>query len=425
VLCRLLRFAAAGWLVALLGPTGAWADDGGGLAVGGLLDVRAIRTGDAQDWLHGGFGKLRYGSTDGRPATLLRVSQASFLLAVPVGDFVSAHVQLNGETNDDVAGQGARVGLTQAFVDVRAEPGPRVRLRGRVGLFFPPVSLEADGPAWTGPYTITPSAATSWIADEVRTVGAEARVAVQPEKHELAVSASVYGYNDPTGSLLAWRGWALGDRQTMVGDRLPLPPLYSISSAGVFPRQAPWVQPLREIDGRPGYSIGASWSAAGAFELRAFHYDNRAEQTEIYNGQYAWHTRFDSAAVRVRWRAFELLGQYLSGTTLMGPVAEGRPLVDAPFRTAFGMASAVCGRHRLTARYDDFEVQDRDVHVIDDPNAERGHAWTAAYAFRIGESHRLAVEVLRVRSDRAARATLGLPTREDETQAQASLRLKF
>jgi hypothetical protein len=406
-------------------PGSASADDGRGIALGGILDVRGIRTGEELDWLHGGFGKARYGSADGDAATLLRVSQASLLLAVPMGEFVSAHVQVNGETADAVAGEGARVGLVQAYVDARAEPGPRVRLRGRVGLFFPPVSLEADGPAWTGPYTITPSAATSWIADEVRTVGAEARVAFQPEKHDLALSASVYGYNDPTGSLLAWRGWALGDRQTMVGDHLPLPPLPSISSTGVFPRQAPWAEPFREIDHRPGYWVAASWAAAGVFDLRALHYDNCARQTEVYDGQYAWHTRFDSVAVRVSGRGLELLGQYMSGTTRMGAVVQGHPLVDAPFRTVYGMASAVHGRHRLTARYDDFEVEDRDVHTLDDPNAERGHAWTAAYALRIGESHRLAFEVLRVTSDRAARASLGLPTRTDETQAQASLRLKF
>jgi hypothetical protein len=397
----------------------------GGLRVGGLFDVRGVRTDDTRSWLDGGPGTLRYGSPLAGHATLLRLSQASLLVDAPAGDFVSAHLQVNGEADGDRDGLRQRIDLIEAYVAVRAEPSARVRLRGRLGLFFPPVSLEADDAAWTGPYAITPSAATSWIADEVRTLGAEARISFRPGSHEMSLAAAAYGSNDPTGSLLAWRGWALGDRQTGVGDRLPLAPLPSIQSSGVFPRQAPWVQPFREIDGRLGYYVAASWKKAGVLDARAVHFDNRGRPTDFDGRQYAWHTTFDSAALRLQWRGLELLGQYLWGSTEMGALIQGRTAVDAPFYTAFGMASVVRGRHRLTARYDDFEVEDRDAYQTEDPNAQRGHAWTAAYSFRTGESHRLAVEVVRVESDRAARADLGLPVHATETVGQASFRVKF
>jgi hypothetical protein len=411
----------------LVGAMGglAGAGDGEGLTVGGLFDLRGAYTDDTPSWLDGGLGKTRYGPPVAGRAALFRLSQASLLVDAPVGELLSAHLQVNGDADGDREGQRSRIDLIQAFVDVRGEPSSRLRLRGRLGLFFPPVSLEADGPAWTGPYTITPSAATSWIADEVRTLGAEARAAWRPEEQEIAFAAAAYGGNDPAGSLLAWRGWAMGDRQTGLSDRLPLAPIPSIQPDGAFYRQPEWVQPFREIDGRLGYYVAGSWKKTGVFDLRAIHYDNLARQTDFDGYQYAWHTRFDSLAARLQWRGVELLGQYLSGTTLMGPVVDGRPVVDAPFDTAFGMASLSHGRHRLTARYDHFEVEDRDVLQTEDPNTEHGHAWTAAYSLRTGESHRLAVEVLHVESDRAVRAALGLPVHATETLAQASFRVKF
>lgn len=401
------------------------AADGEGLVISGLFDIRGVYTDDTPSWLDGGTGKTRYGPPIAGHATLARLSQASLLVDAPAGDFVRAHFQLNADADPDRQGERSRVDLIQAFVDVRAEPTARLRLRARLGAFFPPVSLEADGPAWTGPYTITPSAATSWIADEVRTIGGEGRISLKPGRHELSLAAAAFGGNDPTGSLLAWRGWALGDRQTGLGDRLPLSPLRSIGSGGVFDRQPQWVQPFREVDGRLGYYVAGSWKGEGIGDARGIHYDNRGRPTDFDGSQYAWHTRFDSAAARIEWHGIELLGEYLWGVTQMGPTVAGRPAVDAGVYAVFGMASVSAGRHRLTARYDRFRVDDDDAYQAEDPNAEHGHAWTAAYSLRTGEQHRLAVEVLRVESERPGRVDLGAASRVTETLAQASFRVKF
>jgi hypothetical protein len=394
--------------------------------VHGLLDARALRTDRTRSWMDGALGKTRYGPpvTDA-PATLLRLSQASLLVDAPVGDLVAAHLQINGDADGDFELDSSRLDLIQAFIEVKPEPSPRLRLRARLGVFFPPVSQEADEPAWTGPYTITPSAATSWIADELRTIGAEVRLALRPEGQEISVTGAVLGGNDPTGSLLAWRGWAMGDRQTGLSDRPRLAPIPSIEPNGLFEQAPRWVQPFREIDGRVGYYAAASYRKTNTVDVRVIHYDNDADETVFDGQQYAWHTQFSSAAARLRIGAVELLGQHLRGGTLMGRTAAGRPAVDCNFWTTFGLLSLSVGRHRLSARYDEFYVEDDDEYVVEDPNEEHGHAWTAAYSLKTGEAHRLALEVLQVDSRRAVRPQIGLPEHARETLVQASFRVRF
>ena len=402
------------------------AAEGEGPQIHGLLDMRAVRTDHTRSWLDGGLGKTRYGPPVGDDeATLLRLSQVSLLVDAPIGDVVSAHVQVNGDAEGDREIDSSRVDLIQAFVELRSEPSPKLRLRARLGLFFPPVSQEADEIAWTGPYTITPSAATSWIADELRTIGIEGRAALKTEQSELAATGALFGGNDPTGTLLAWRGWALGDRQTGLSDRPPLAPIPAIEPGGLFEQAPRWVQPFREIDGRLGWYAAASYRRNGLVDVRLIRYDNRADPVVFDGFQYAWKTRFSSAAVRVELGSLELLGQYLGGDTTMGRTPAGRPKVDNTFWAAFAMASLHLGRHRLSVRYDDFYVDDDDEFQVEDPNHEDGHAWTAAYVLRTGEAHRLALEWLNVDSDRDVRPSLRLPARAQETQLQASFRVRF
>ena len=109
----------------------------------------------------------------------------------------------------------------------------------------------------------------------------------------------------------------------------------------------------------------------------------------------------------------------------MGDVGDGVLAVDTRFRSAYALLTAGFGRHRVSGRYDWFDVEDRDVFAAEDPNAEDGHAWTAAYLLTLHETARLAVEWLRVTSDRASRADLALGTEATETQVQASVRFVF
>ena len=63
----------------------------------------------------------------------------------------------------------------------------------------------------------------------IRPIGAEwsmrRRFGYAGSPHELGAFAAPFYGNDPGGTLLFWRGWALHDRQTRLNDRLPMPPL--------------------------------------------------------------------------------------------------------------------------------------------------------------------------------------------------------
>lgn len=389
--------------------------------IGGVVDARFISTDSTVSWQDGSLGKLRYGGADGERSELIRISQASLLVQVSLSDVLSAKIQLNADAEPDRFRGHSAVDLIEAYLSYRPVLSPFVRLRMRAGVFFPPVSLENTGPAWTTPYTITTSAINSWIGEEVRPSGGEFGLVLAPHSQEIVISGAAFGNNDPSGSLLAWRGWTLNDRQTGLRDQLPLAPIPGIQDYGVFPRQAPWVQPFREIDGRLGYFANASWTNRW-FELRGFRYDNRGVPTDFDGAQYAWYTEFNHFGAEVHLPAgFEIISQVLGGDSKMGPA----DAVNINFRSAYVLATTVVGRHRFTVRYDTFRIKDHDRFPELDNNKEDGSAWTAAYLIQTGEKHRLGFELLRVESDRPVRASLKLPVHDVELQFQASARIMF
>lgn len=388
---------------------------------GGVLDARFISADPVVSWQDGGLGKLRYGGADGERSELIRLSQASLLISASLSDTLSAKLQLNAEAEPDRFDYHNSVDLIEGYISYRPVLSPYVRLRMRAGVFFPPVSMENIGPAWTSPYTITTSTVNSWIGEEVRPTGAEFSLVLSPSSQEIAITGGAFGNNDPAGSLLAWRGWTLNDRQTGYGDRLPLAEIPAIQPDGLFTRQAPYVRPFREIDGRLGYYVGVDWSHR-LFELRALRYDNRGVPTDFDGTQYAWYTEFTHIGLSLHLPAgFEVIGQWMDGDSQMGP----HNAVDIAFNSAYLLVTDSFGPHRLSVRYDTMRVKDRDRWKVLDNNQEDGSAWTAAYLIQTGEHCRLAVELLRVESDRAVRASLGLPVHEVELQFQASARILF
>lgn len=409
----------------LLVPAPAAADDPT-IKVGGLLDVRYARTDDTRSWLDGGLGKLRYGAGVNGRANLVRLSQVSLLLDAELTPVLTAHVQLNADAEPDEAGLRSRADLVEAFVLYRPELSEKVRLRLRGGAFFPPISLEHEGPAWTSAYTITGSAANSWIGEEVRTVGAEGTLVLKWDRDEARLTGAGFGSNDPAGTLLGWRGWSLHDRQTGFGDRLAYPEIPGMGPGLPFERNARWVEPLVEIDGRIGWYAGATVKRSGTYEARALRYDNRGDRTVFDGKQYAWQTHFNAFGLRVELPGrIHLLGQYLKGETYMGQTPTGDAAVEVPFRAAYGLVSVPVRRHRLSVRYDWFRTEDEDVMTELDPNDEDGSAWTACYAFEAAKGLRFAAEVIRVESDRTVRPLLGGPRHAEETLLQLSWRTSF
>jgi hypothetical protein len=418
-------------LAVLVSLNAAWAqeeDEGGGtsVSVSGVAEVRYAHTGDVQSWLDGGLGKTRYGTLDGHVANLLTVPFVSLVVDATHDEQLSAHVQVNLDAEPDAALDRGRVGLAEAYIGYVNDVSPTVRLRLRGGLFFPPISLENRGPAWTTIYTITPSAANSWVGEEVRAAGVEGRLGLVSGENELWLTGAAFGWNDPTGTLLLWRGWALHDRQTITSEKLPLPPLSSIGPGHLFDHQAPWDAPIREIDGRLGYYAGAEARLAGRLEINGLYFDNRGDPASFDGKQYGWATDFWNAGTRLRLPGgFEVLGQFMDGKTAMGVMPDGTIMAEAGFRTWYVLGTGVAGPVRVSARYDDFWVRDDDPFVAIDNNNETGDAWTVAVMVQAGGHLLLMGEWLHVDSDRPFRTDLGLPEQATENLLQIGVRLMF
>jgi hypothetical protein len=409
-------------LLALLLSAPAVAEDGFRLRVGGFVDLRAARTDGTTGWLDGGLGKLRWGGEDGESRTVIALAQSSVVLNARFGEELRAFAQVNVDTGSYPTSGLAGLDLVEGWVSYRPRFSNVVGARLKAGHFFPPVSLENDGIAWSPTRTLTASALNSWVGEEVRVTGAEASLELFLPTSDLSFTGAVFGGNDPCGSLLAWRGWAMGDRQSGLSDRLPLAALPTFEQDGVFPAQDPWVAPFREVDGRAGWYAAASYVLPERLEVRALLYDNRGDPLAIEDGQYAWKTRFTGAGAKLHLgRGVELLGQLLDGWTVMGP----EEAVDAYYRSWFLLASAARGPHRLTVRYDEFRVRDEDRYRVEDPNDEEGEAWTAAWAVQLDGRTTVLLELLSVDATRPARALLGLPGRARETIVQVGVRGRF
>ncbi len=392
------------------------------LRVGGLVDVRAVRTDDTTGWLDGGLGKLRWGGEEGDGRTVLALAQSAAVFRASLGEELRAYAHVGVDTGSYPVSGLAGLDLVEGWVSYRPRLSDVLGVRLRAGHFFPPLSLENDGIAWSPTRTLTPSALNAWVGEEVRVTGLEASLEVFLPTSDLTFTGAVFGGNDPCGSLLAWRGWAIGDRQSGLSDRLPLSALPIFEPGGVFPAQDPWVAPFREVDGRAGWYAAAAYVLPERLELRALLYDNRGDPLALEDGQYAWKTRFTGMGVRVQlaW-GVEVLGQFLDGWSVMGPEES----VDLHYRTWYLLASATRGHHRFSVRYDEFRVRDEDRFRAADPNDEEGDAWTAAWSFELDRRTSVVLELLSVDSTRPARALVGFPERARETLVQVGVRGRF
>lgn len=395
-----------------------------------LFDLRFAYTDDTLGFLDGGLGKTRYGGDEeGDERALARLSQLSVTADLRLFEGLDAHLQVNVDAEPDRGSAADRLDVIEAFFRYSFGLGGQNQARGKVGLFFPPISLEHPGDAWTTFYTITPSVINGWVGEEIRSLGAEVSFARTGMENELSLTAAGFGWNDPSASLLAYRGWAAHDRQTGFADRIPLPPLPSIGEGGVFSGQAAWAEPIREVDDRVGYYAAASWDNYRRFLVNAVYYDNRARPDAFDSEQYGWRTRFYDLGALLTFgdgtTGPELLTQYLSGDTWMGSQAPGLPKVTFDYRSFYSLLTVPLGRHRLSLRYDWFETVDRDEFEAVDDNDEDGNGVTLAYLVRTADRQRLALELLRVSSDRDGRAAIGLPPAAVEWLFQLSYRVSF
>ena len=385
------------------------------------IDVSAIRASGYTSWTEGFVGKLLYDdNNDG-----LKISQTFADFNFQLTDTLNAHAVVEAYGDN----LGPIVGFTTANVEWRPVPRSENRYRLKVGVFYPHMSLENVSAGWNSPYTISFSTINTWIAEEVRVVGAELSVSRRPEifggAHTFSLQGAVFGANDPTGSLLAWKGWSAHDRQSRFGDRLPLAPLPAIQPGEPIDRQDPYVKPFREIDGRAGYYVGGEWRFNQQLLFRAMHYDNRADPTAFEDGQYAWGTKFEHFAVQAALPGdWDLLFQWMAGTAVMGPVSNGTHLVDTEFRSSYLMLTRMFDRHRLSLRYDMFEVTQNDD-TDEDNNDEDGFVWTLAYFYELSSKVSIGAESMIIKTHHCGWKYYDIDQSRTEKQLQLSVRLRF
>lgn len=413
-------------IVGLLGAGGAHAADDASLPswleldVTGLVDARLALTSKTLSWEEGGLGKVRWGSSDGKAGVIAR-PEGALIVEPHFGFDVSGFVHLQASSQQRPA-----VDVVEAFLDYQTPPASRFGLEVKGGLFFPKISVENTGIAWTSPYTITSSTINSWIGEELRTIGTELTATWRPSAlSEIGATGSVYYFNDPAGTLLAWRGWTLSDREAGIFDRLRVPVVRIIRRGAQLDRQAHTEEPFHEIDSKQGYYLGAHASHRDFGHLQVLWYNNNADDRELKFAQWAWRTKFWSAGyTSPTWADITFLAQGMVGSTtvITLPLPRG-PFVDTRFWSAYALVSKAWNRHRVSLRLERFGADDRDFAA--DNNNEQGTGITAAYVFRPAERQRLTLEVLHVKSDRPERRYFGASTKARETVLQASYRYFF
>jgi hypothetical protein len=399
------------WLVALLGltawPAAAHAQD---FHAQGFIEARLpVANSDDVSWTDGGLGKARFGDGD---HGLEAAGALSLSWQLSPSWLAVADLQAQPQASPGL-------GIISAYLRWRPVSTSKWRPSARIGLFFPPISLENEGVGWTSRWTLTPSAINSWVGEELRTAGIEARLERRMTRGSLEGGVALFKWNDPAGDLIASRGWAMGDLTSPWNATVREP---DISNGGTRIAYKPFV----ENDGRVGWHADLAWHGANGVKLTALRYDNRADPNTDgdHAGRevYSWKTRFGALGAEVPVGGFVFVSQWMDGSTIIEPVPE--LFFETRFRAGYLLAARDRGRWRPALRYDRFRT--RNVpESPDNPFDEDGHAWTAALNWRPRDSIRVTAEWLRIDSRRGLRLFEGLPSRQRDNLLQLSFRYQF
>jgi hypothetical protein len=390
--------------------------------VHGVASARGLVVESQRSWLEGGFGRLTEGA--GEPEDALPAVRGQLHLGLDWRPgaiwLVRASGVLQGEPDSSL---GQRAGVVEAFVQAQPDLSARTVLRVRAGVFFPPTSLENVDRLWQSPYTVTLSAWNTWVGEEVRLGGLETAWILQGARDRVEVAGAAIGLNDSSGALLAWRGFALGDRLTTMGELLPLPPLTTLDPGGAFDKQRDdGTRPVEELDNRVGWHARVRYAREGRFRLQAAFTDNRGDRA-LHRGQYAWRTWFAQAGLEANLGPdLTLIAEGALGDTGMGlPAPSNR--VDLRFRTGYALLSWSRGPFRVSGRLEAFDNEDRDG--VAEPNGEDGWALTGAVFWQATRLLRVGAEYLDVHAQRPAAAFSGADPDTDAQRAMLELRLAF
>ena len=398
--------------------------DAGDLTVQGYAALRGVGVNSQPSWRDGAFGRVTVGATSSEDDDSYAVGKLHLALDWQPSPFFGAYVHVAGRAEPSQV-DGEELGVIEAFLHASVPAGGSGSLNFQLGHFFLPTSRENVELAWSSPYTLTLSALNSWVGEEMRLTGLKTEYQLDTGSNsQLRFGASAFGGNDSGGALLAWRGWAFGDRLTAFGEVVPLPPIRSLARDGVFYKQRnDGTKPFEDdLDGRVGWAAFARWRHSDRALVQVSRYDNRGDRA-LYQGEYAWRTQLDIVGVELRpYDNWTLAGELMDGSTGMGLVLPTK--VQADFEAAYLLASWHHRGWRTTLRYDTFEVVDVDGPAAD-VNDEDGDAWTFAVFYEPRDSLRLGLELSSIDADRPAAAHNGFDPDTGADSVKLELRYYF
>ncbi|MDQ0251865.1 hypothetical protein J2W22_003953 [Sphingomonas kyeonggiensis] len=385
-----------------------------------LLDGRLVAANGHERFSDGGMSITRFsGAKDGGFRVEPLPIEADLIWTPRFTNTLSGNVSVawQRDQEDDVD-------IIESFVTWLPPRTGKVSISAKAGLYWPEISLEhATGGAWSTVHTITPSAINSWVGEETKVVGAEVTLSASLGNHDISATAGVFGFNDTSGTLLSFRGWALHDLKATMFGRFQLPPrndFMKFAQEGV-------TRSTIELDDRPGFYGRIEWRPPSSFSVNAFYYDNRGDP-EVFtpNKQWGWRTRFANLGLTFEpVQGTRILAQGMYGTTQMGFKEHGVYWVDTLYQSAYVLVAHEIGKGEVSGRAEFFNTRERGSEMNHADEKQDGWALTLAGRWAFTSKLTGFLEVLNVHSDRGTRARLGLPDGETQTVVQASLRLRI
>jgi len=346
--------------------------------VHGFLTARAISVNAPLSWTENGYGIFDVGSPiqGTRRTENLELGQLGFDFTPTTWILVHADGIARREPSGTV---GKRAGFVQAFADVYTE-----KIRFRAGAFWLPTSRENLDPMWNSRYTITYYALNTWIGEEARPIGADLQFS---PNFYISAGATAFRGLDTMGTVLAARGWALGNRLSVYNEEIAVPPPDDVT------------RPIRYESGRIGVSERLRFSLPERAMIQFTHVDNR---TEIYPGtppDVPWNTRFNVISADVGANSpSTVAAEWMSGRTI---VAFPGGTFGMNFSSGYVLASGKRGKDRYTTRYERFTTHSR-IPTPGDFSRQKGRAVTVAWLHDVTPHVRTGLEYLRATGDRQA-----------------------
>jgi len=386
-----------------------------------LVDARLVVANGATSYVDGGFGKTRFqGGDDGGFKARVVPVEADLIWTPRFTSSLNANVSVAYQKDHEES-----VDLIEAFVNYLPERKGAVGVSARAGLMWPEISLEhSTGGAWSVVNTITPSTINAWVGEEVKVLGGEGTVHAAVGQSELTATVGLFGYNDTSGTLLSFRGWALHDEKATAKGYFKLPPLNNF----IVHLQEDRTKSTAELDHNVGFYGRLDWRPPQPWGASVFYYDNKGDPEAFTTaGQWGWRTRFWNVGFNADLGPnTRLLAQGMTGSTIMGFETAGQRWVHTKFQSAYVLVTHMFGDVAVTGRAEAFSTDERGSQMPRD-NSEDGWSLTAAARVPINARTTALFEALNVRSSRGTRVTLGGLTSpfEGQTVFQASLRMRF